>query len=108
MRSAFYDIRGSVGDFVRSTSAITASIAQVKELSGQTNLLALNAAIEAARAGEQGRSFSVVADEVRHWQSVRHWLPTPSTRLPATWGGSRRRWSARCRRALRPSTTAIA
>jgi methyl-accepting chemotaxis protein len=65
MRSAFNDIRGSVGDFVRSTSAITASIAQVKELSGQTNLLALNAAIEAARAGEQGRSFSVVADEVR-------------------------------------------
>ncbi|MBS0349201.1 MAG: methyl-accepting chemotaxis protein [Proteobacteria bacterium] len=65
MRGAFDQIRASVGDFVRSTSSITESIAQVKELSGQTNLLALNAAIEAARAGEQGRSFSVVADEVR-------------------------------------------
>ena len=65
VRHAFSAIRGSVGDFVESTTAITTSITQVKDLSAQTNLLALNAAIEAARAGETGRGFAVVADEVR-------------------------------------------
>ncbi|MBW4047131.1 MAG: hypothetical protein HIU89_04120 [Proteobacteria bacterium] len=68
------------------SARVSATIEQVKGLSGltnkifsiakQTNMLALNAAIEAARAGSAGRGFAVVADEVRKLAKATEQLTT--------------------------------
>jgi twitching motility protein PilJ len=57
-----------LGESSQEIGEITELISDITE---QTNVLALNAAIQAASAGEAGRGFSVVAEEVQRWPTLR-------------------------------------
>ncbi len=63
--SSMAEVKEIIEELERETQDIDATIATITGIAAKTNLLALNAAIEAARAGEAGRGFAVVAEEVR-------------------------------------------
>ena len=54
-----------IAELGAATEAITALLAEIREIADRSDILALNGSLEATRAGEAGRGFALVAAEMR-------------------------------------------